>query len=190
MWSKIRLPTMNNKFDITDLYNQHVDNLYTYALYLGFEKEVVKDAIHDVFCKLWEDNEDLTHVSNIKFYLFKSLKNRLLNIYKSKRDLVEIDSALNYSSNVSFDFNVTTDEQIISEEDRNIIENKVKMMLGSLTERQREAIYLRYILEYDYPQIAEMLDISVHGCRKLVSRAITSLREMYGKSTVFLLLFI
>ena len=53
-------------------------------------------------------------------------------------------------------------------------------MLNSLTDRQREIIYLRYVQGYDYPQIAELLQISVHGCRKLVSKAILSLREKFG----------
>lgn len=85
---------MDHKPNITSIYNQHVDNLYTYALYLGFEKEVVKDAIHDVFCRLWEERQSLDHVSNVKFYLFRSLKNRLLDIYKAKREFVEINTTL------------------------------------------------------------------------------------------------
>ncbi|WP_349678458.1 sigma factor-like helix-turn-helix DNA-binding protein [Proteiniphilum sp. UBA5346] len=49
-------------------------------------------------------------------------------------------------------------------------------------------IYLRYVQEYDYLQIAELLQISVHGCRKLVSKAILSLREKFGSLTLLLAL--
>ena len=52
-------------------------------------------------------------------------------------------------------------------------------MLDFLTPRQREIIYLRYIHEYDYKQISELLQISVHGCRKLVSKAILNLKEKF-----------
>ncbi len=61
-------------------------------------------------------------------------------------------------------------------------------MLNALTDRQREIIYLRYVQEYDYLQIAELLQISVHGCRKLVSKAILSLREKFGSLTLLLAL--
>ena len=61
-------------------------------------------------------------------------------------------------------------------------------MLDSLTERQREIVYLRYIQEYDYEQIAQLLNITVHGCRKLLSKAMQNLREKYG-ALVFLFLF-
>ncbi|MPM98916.1 hypothetical protein SDC9_146106 [bioreactor metagenome] len=60
-------------------------------------------------------------------------------------------------------------------------------MLDSLTERQREVVYLRYVQEYDYVQISELLNISIHGCRKLLSKAMQNLREKYG-AFVFLFL--
>ena len=61
-------------------------------------------------------------------------------------------------------------------------------MLDSLTERQREIVYLRYVQEYDYPQIAELLNISIHGCRKLLSKAMQTLREKYGTLILLFLL--
>ena len=69
---------------------------------------------------------------------------------------------------------------MIEEEEQMQIKTSIEQMLNTLTDRQREIIYLRYVQEYDYPQIAELLQISVHGCRKLVSKAIFNLRERYG----------
>jgi RNA polymerase sigma factor (sigma-70 family) len=77
------------------------------------------------------------------------------------------------------------EELMIEAEEQQQIKIGIEQMLNSLTDRQREIIYLRYVQEYDYRQIAELLQISVHGCRKLVSKAILSLREKYG---VFFLL--
>lgn len=74
--------------DIASLYNLYVDHLYTYALYLGFDKETIMDAIHDVFCKLAADQKKLHDVSNIKLYLFRALKNRLYDIFKTRREYV------------------------------------------------------------------------------------------------------
>ena len=74
--------------DIASLYNLYVDHLYTYALYLGFDKETIMDAIHDVFCKLAADQKKLHDVSNIKLYLFRALKNRLYDIFDRDRKSV------------------------------------------------------------------------------------------------------
>ena len=171
--------------NIASIYNRYVDDLYTYALYLGFEKGIIMDAIHDVFCKFAANEKLLQDVSNIKFYLFKSLKNRLYDIYKARKEYAEL-SAIDLQE-TPFNIQVTIEERLIGQEEQQQIKNQLAEMLESLTERQREIVYLRYVQEYDYEQISELLNISVHGCRKLLSKAMQNLREKYG-TLVFLFL--
>lgn len=171
--------------DIGAIYNHHVNDLFTYGLYLGFNKDTVKDAIHDVFVKITVESNRLTGISNIKFYLFRSLKNRLLDIHKNQEKytgLENIDDVLERP----FTIQVNVEELMIEKEEQVQIKAEIEQMLDSLTPRQREIIYLRYVQEYDYDQIAELLQISVHGCRKLVSKAILSLREKFGPLTLIL----
>lgn len=172
--------------NIASIYNRYVDDLYTYALYLGFEKGIIMDAIHDVFCKFAADEKRLQDVSNIKFYLFKSLKNRIYDIYKAQKEYIGL-SAVNLQE-APFNIQVTIEDRLIDKEEQQQIKNQLAEMLESLTERQREIVYLRYVQEYDYAQISELLNISVHGCRKLLSKAMQNLREKYGM-LVFLFLF-
>ena len=172
--------------NIASIYNRYVDDLHTYALYLGFEKEVIMDAIHDVFCKFAANEKLLQDVSNIKFYLFKSLKNRLYDIYKARKEYAEL-SAIDLQE-TPFNIQVTIEERLIGQEEQQQIKNQLAEMLESLTERQREIVYLRYVQEYDYTQISELLNISVHGCRKLLSKAMQNLREKYGTLVLFFLL--
>lgn len=174
------------KENIATIYNLYVDDLHTYGLYLGFEKEIVMDAIHDVFCKLAVD-KSLLDTPHIKFFLFKSLKNRLIDIYKTQRrhtNLSEIDT----NRAMPFDIKVTIEDIIQDREERKQVKNQIEEMMNSLTDRQREIIYLRYIQECDYPQIAELLEISVNACYKLVSKALQSLRDKFGTLAILLLL--
>ena len=171
--------------NIASIYNRYVDDLHTYALYLGFEKEVIMDAIHDVFCKFAANEKLLQDVSNIKFYLFKSLKNRLYDIYKARKEYAEL-SAIDLQD-APFNIQVTIEDRLIDKEEQQQIKDQLSEMLDSLTERQREVVYLRYVQEYDYAQISELLNISIHGCRKLLSKAMQNLREKYG-AFVFLFL--
>ena len=173
------------KENIASIYNRYVDDLHTYALYLGFEKGIIMDAIHDVFCKFAANEKLLQDVSNIKFYLFKSLKNRLYDIYKARKEYAEL-SAIDLQE-TPFNIQVTIEERLIGQEEQQQIKNQLAEMLESLTERQREIVYLRYVQEYDYEQISELLNISVHGCRKLLSKAMQNLREKYG-TLIFLFL--
>lgn len=170
---------MNSSRNIASIYNQYIGDLFNYGTYLGFEKEYVKDAIHDVFANITHKPNLLEDISNIKFYLFRSLKNRLLDIYKSKKDYLELDNSTHFH-NMPFDIAVNIEDLIIEKEEQRQIKSAIEEMLSSLTNRQREIIYLRYIHEYNYNEIAELLEITVHGCRKLLSKAIITLREKYS----------
>ncbi|MDI9606049.1 MAG: sigma-70 family RNA polymerase sigma factor [Bacteroidota bacterium] len=169
---------MNRGDKITTIYNAYVNDLFTYGLYLGFNKESVKDAIHDVFLKLSTNNNLLDNAENIKFYLFRSLKNRLIDTHKNRKEHVTLE-AMNSILELPFNMTVNVETLLIEQEEKLQIKKEIVQMLDFLTPRQREIIYLRYIHEYDYKQISELLQISVHGCRKLVSKAILNLREKF-----------
>ncbi|MDO5665134.1 MAG: RNA polymerase sigma factor [Bacteroidia bacterium] len=174
--------------DIKSIYNKYVDDLYSYAIYLGFNKEVVMDAIHDVFCKLCIDENTFFSITNIKFYLFRSLKNRLLDIYKQQRDMVEL-SAVEHSEDAIFFTKNTPDTNLMMKEHEKRIRQKIDTMLQLLSPRQREIVYLRYVQAYDYEQISEIMEINLASCRKLLHKALQTLREKHPFS-VFLLLLI
>lgn len=169
--------------EIESIYNAYVDDLYSYAIYLGFERHVVMDAIHDVFFKLCANQETISNVDNLKFYLFRSLKNNLINIYKATRKTVNLHHLEN-----SHDENSDVEDEFIGEEDRLIIKEKIDMMLGTLTKKQREIIYFRYVQEYDYEQISELLNITPTSCRKLVHKGMQNLRKNFPLSTLIFLL--
>ena len=173
--------------DIATTYQLYVNDLLAYAFYLGFDKEVAMDAIHDVFLKLSVDIVILSKTNNIKFYLFRALKNKLFDIHKTKKMDIELLTP-DINDKIPFEMHVTIDNDLIDVEDQLQIVAQLNEMLDSLTDRQREIIHLRYIQELDYEQIASLMDISVHGCRKLVSQALLNLRKRYGGAMVLLLL--
>ena len=63
---------MKKADDIKSIYNRYVEDLHTYALYLGLRRDCY-GCYSDVFCNLQLMSITMD-VSNIKFYLFKSLK--------------------------------------------------------------------------------------------------------------------
>ncbi|MDI9604837.1 MAG: sigma-70 family RNA polymerase sigma factor [Bacteroidota bacterium] len=134
--------------------------------------------MHDVFLKLATNKYFLDNAENIIFYLFRSLKNRLIDIHKNRKEHVTLET-MNTNLKMPFNMTVNVETLLIEREEKRQIKNEIEQMLDALTPRQREIIYLRYVHEYDYKHISELLQISVHGCRKLVSKAILSLREKF-----------
>ena len=66
----------------------------------------------------------------------------------------------------------------------------VKSLLNTLTDRHREAIYLRYMQKLSYDEIADMLGLTQKGARKLVARGIEHMREEATSSVILLFLVI
>lgn len=164
--------------EITEIYNAYVDDMYTYGLYLGFKEEDVIDATHDVFVNLCESKREIKEILNIKSFLFKSLRNRLIDIKRSSKSI----SFDNYTdTNTLFtDTQKTPEDKIINIEDSKEIELKINEMLMLLSPMQKEIIYLHFIQEQDYKHIAEIMDVNYNNCRKMVYKALSTLREKYG----------
>jgi DNA-directed RNA polymerase specialized sigma24 family protein len=74
------------------IYNSHVDDLFAYGMSLGFQRQTCKDAIQDTFIKLFLSRNDLRYIENVTGYLFKSFKNRLIDLARKNRSNDSIES--------------------------------------------------------------------------------------------------
>ncbi len=161
-----------NEWAFASLYNQYADLLLSYGTGLGFNREDIEDAIQEVFCNLYLKHQHIAEIRNLKFYLLRALKNTLLNIVRTVAGLQEADV-----EELDFHAEVDVTDGLINEEEREDLIQKVELYLNSLTSRQREAIYLRYMEELDYEEIASLMDMTVPSVRNLVFRAIKQLRD-------------
>lgn len=174
------------------IYNSHADDLFSYGISLGFQKESCKDAIQDTFYKLFISKDNLHHVENITAYIFKSFKHRLIDLTKKQTRGEAIESVTD-----SFTINVTVLDDIIDSENSAIIKEKVTSLLNKLTANQREVVYLKYMVGLEHKEIADILNIQEDSSRKLLYRAIEKLRKQVSdedpserKMLVFLLLLL
>jgi RNA polymerase sigma factor (sigma-70 family) len=175
--------------NIAYVYNEYLDILYSYALHLGFDEEIAMDAIHDVFYKLCIHHSSLNEINNLKSYLLRSLRNRLIDMKRINReDAASFSAQDNTQEVLPFQLHVTIEDELIMKEDAEEVRQKVENVLKQLTDRQREIVYLRYIRERSYEEIAEIMQISVAACRNLISKSITKLKEF--SLTIALLILI
>lgn len=172
--------------DYKNIYESYVNELFSYGTALGIEKGLLQDIIHDVFLHLFEHQNLISEHENLKYYLFRCLKNRLIDIKRKEVTFESIDEA----DDQAFSIKVTGLELIEEEEERINVSSQIEQMLQSLTGRQREAVYLRFMQELEYDEIAVLLDITPKGARKLIYRAIDHMRELYGPAQVLLILLL
>jgi RNA polymerase sigma factor (sigma-70 family) len=156
----------------TVLYEIYSDYLYRYGLKLMPDEEELKDCIQDLFVALYENRKNLPSTENVLFFILKMLRNRIIDIYRKKRQLVYVPhEELQFSVNYCFD-----PENDESDKDNEVFE-KLEKTLNTLNPRQKEAVYLRYKMELSYEEIARMLEINYQSARNLIHRAVSKIRD-------------
>jgi RNA polymerase sigma factor (sigma-70 family) len=159
------------------LYNQHVDQLYSYGARLCKDEEAVKDALQELFLELYLKREKInTGPENLRFYLLLALKRTLIKKLQSDRKITHsFNEAINFETEYNIEF------QIIAQEDDAEINRMVLNALIQLPAKQKEAVYLRFNESLEYNEIAAILEITVESVRKQVHRALKTVREIIGK---------
>lgn len=166
--------TLNNKANIAQLYREHADMLLAYGSGFGCSRQDIEDFMHDIFFVLYTKPQIMNSVQNMRLYLLRSLKNRILN----HKRLSHSDSSTDLSD-LDFTAEVTIhDDMAEQEEERLLTEQRLNAAIAQLTSRQREAITLRYISDLPYEEIASLLSMSVPSTRNLVFRALQQLRQL------------
>ncbi|WP_353719892.1 sigma-70 family RNA polymerase sigma factor [Dyadobacter sp. 676] len=158
----------------TSLYHRHVRAMYRYGLSLVSVSEAfVLDCIHDVFTEIWIRRTRLSIPDNVRHYLLKALKIRILHLLNRKEK-----SYTGFSESEFDDLwpePSAEDILILGEESRSRTE-RLGRLVDLLPHRQQEAIRLRFVENLDYGEIGEMLSVNRQSARNLVFRALEKLR--------------
>ena len=162
-----------DKSALSYIYFQNFECMFQYGMKFKDDPDFVKDCIQDVFFKLIEAGTKLGSTNNIRFYLFKALKNHII------RELTRVKKNESLENcTVNFHSSFIVEEQ---NADNMLVLNKEKALvqaLGKLSERQREIIYLRYECGMNYEGICKIMNLRNDSARKLMFRAVTSLKTI------------
>ncbi len=160
------------------IYQQHIESLLSYGYKLSTDKDLVADCIQDIFIDLYSKKDKVfTSIKNLKAYLFTSLRNNIIKkITRNRKQEIPTDEE--YIDHNIFQVEYSHQDQMIEMEVSNEIKNKLHIAVNKLPSRQKEIVYLKFEEELDYKEISEILKISVESSRKLLHRALLSLRKI------------
>ena len=165
------------------IYRKYADALFRYGIQFTSNESLVKDAIHDVYVKLYNDRQHLKTEVNITFYLFTCLKNHLYNLLKRELffDKVDIEE---------YEYlDPGAEEQVTLTLNQSELQETVRKVLGMLTDRQREIIYYRYIEELSIEEIAVLMDMNYQSVQNSIQRSIKKIRESFPILAIFFILY-
>jgi len=142
---------------------------------------LIQDCIHDLFIDLYKYRSRLRSTNNIKSYLFLSLKRKIIKVLEQKGKFLSLEA-----DNLSFTYRLFDDigDDNLVKAERFELLDKAMNKLGN---RQREAIYLRYVVGLGYDELGEILDLNYQSARNLIYRGIEKLRASCLKDSIILL---
>ena len=186
-WESNHQSVQEGDMQFIALYKFYYQDLYAYGVSLGFNTEDVKDAIQEVYLKLYFNERLCIDEKKIKFYLLRSVRNQLIDWERTKKDTSSIEE-----EERSFKLSVSVEESFISDEEDLLLKKRVNRILDLLTDHQREIVYLHFIEEMPYEEIAVMLDMKIQTVRGQVFKAMEKLRKLDSKDCFlfFLILYL
>ena len=162
------------------IYNNYVRILFNYGCHFTHDQALVKDCIHDVFIDLSKYRSGLSPTNNIKLYLFKSLKCSLIRSLGKRKAFGNIDDP----EKLPFYYSISYEDEIAESENEQQRYQQLNKAMSTLSPRQKEAIYLRFVSGLSYDELGKVMQVNYQSARNLVHRGLENLRECYPKDMV------
>src|SRR5690606_34399511 len=155
IWEGVR---NGNQNALGELYTLFVDSLFSYGVSQTNDREFVMDCIHDLFLDLYKYRKGLSNTDNIKYYLIKSLKRKIIQKYKTK--VIPFSKLFpDTHPEDRYDFIESHEEVLIHNEFLNEKDKKLNDALDTLTTKQRRGLFLKFTQQRTYKDISEIMGI-------------------------------
>jgi RNA polymerase sigma factor (sigma-70 family) len=149
------------------------DKVYRLAKRLLISTEEAEDATQEVLVKLWSKNENLDNYNSVEAFAMTITKNYCLDQLKSKRAVNLKMVHTNFT-----DREPSLDQKV---EDSDSL-HWVEKIIDQLPEQQRLIIQLRDIEQYEFEEIAKILEMNQTAIRVALSRGRKTIREFMLKT--------
>jgi RNA polymerase sigma-70 factor (ECF subfamily) len=156
-----------DKIEFTTLVIPLKDRLYRLAKRILISADEAEDAVQEVLLKLWNGRQKIENYNSPEAFAITMTKNYCLDRLKSKQasNLKIVHS--NYQTSENLERDVEAFEGVAL----------VFKIMESLPEQQRIVLQLRDVEEFEFEEIAKMMDKSETAIRVTLSRARKSVRE-------------
>ncbi len=148
--------------DFITTINPFKDKMFRLAKRLLISVEEAEDATQEIIVKLWHKNKSLSVIANIEAYAITLTKNYCLDILKSKRATNLKITHSNYRDK---------DQDLHQKLENNDSLKFIEKWINELPEQQKIIIQMRDVEQYEFAEIAEILQMNEPAIRVALSRA-------------------
>lgn len=155
------------------IYDRYNALLFTYAFRRLKSKEQAKDVVQDVFIQLWEKRDTFQLKTYLSGFLYKSVLNRVLDIWK--HDKIVRKHVLSQALEIDVDTRET--DFLVREKDILAI---IEKEIATMPPRMKEIYEMKYRQYLSSKKIALELGISENTVATQLQRASAHLKSKLG----------
>ncbi|MGA0559576.1 RNA polymerase sigma factor [Larkinella sp. VNQ87] len=140
------------------------------------DSDLLNDCLQDLFLDLWTYRAKIVQTPYIRPYLYKSLRRKIY------REMLRHSSIVNEDGFTFDDLSseeITAEQVLIHTELSEYQTSRLNALLAQLSDRQREAIHLKFYGELSNDEIADILAVNKQSVANLLYRGLSRLRESW-----------
>jgi RNA polymerase sigma factor (sigma-70 family) len=156
------------------IYQLYAKDLLSYGYRVSSNVLLIEDSIHDLFIELWQSRKNLSETDSIKFYLFRSLRNKISN--SQKRDPLFNTTDIGKACGNADDFLI--ENHLIESEAKENLLSQLRIGYELLSPRQQQALNLRFYNHFSNEEIAGIMGINYQSACKFIYSGLKTLKEV------------
>ena len=153
----------------------HYKLLFNYGTRFCKEDELIKDTLQDLFVLLWENRSGINNTMSVKNYLLKSLRRKLVREVHKNGKFVHLNDL---QFDAGFNMVLPVDHNVIIQEKLTELSFKVREVLDKLSPRQQEIIYLRFYMEANLDEIADIMELNTQSVYNLLHESLKRFKSL------------
>lgn len=167
IWGNLKA---GDKKALSYIYTRYFDGLYNYGTRITKDASLAEDCIQDMFIELWDKRETLSNVRNLRSYLYRSLRRKILYKLSAKaRQTAREDLSC-------FEIELSDKTHFLNQQVDIEIRKRLASLVGMLTPKQKEAIFLIYYDGLSYEETASVMSLKTKTVYNLIHLAVSKLR--------------
>lgn len=155
------------------IFRTEYGRMYRAAHILLGDEDEAKDAVQDVFARLWDRTDPLREES-LRAFLLTCVRNRCLNIIARKQMQQETTTKLAVTTTETTEWHEKSDDELVD-----MVQSYIDERLTPQTGR---VIRMHYDDDESYKEISNKLGISLSAVNKHIVLGMRKLRKQFNRS--------
>jgi RNA polymerase sigma-70 factor, ECF subfamily len=153
-----------------EIVREHQSMVYSVALHFLRDPSIAEDLAQEVFLELYRNLASIKSGAHLKFWLRKVTCHRSIDRVRRRQP----DGPLSLED--------VPEPAVAAREDDPLLEEKLWRLVGTLPEKPRMALILRYQEDLELHEIAEVMEMPINTVKSSIGRALDLLREKLARS--------